>query len=164
MSADHGRARGFAGVRVFLGLGSNLGDRRARIDAALAWLSGHEQIEVLRRSAIAETAPWGVTDQPRFLNVVVEARTSLRPEDLLGELKRAERELGRSHASTRWGPREIDLDILLFGDLVFRTEALTVPHEQLTARRFVLEQLIELEPEIAHPETGVPLSNYLQDL
>ena len=114
--------------RAFIGLGSNLGDRRARIDAALEWLAGHERIRLGRHTEPIETPPWGVVEQPGFLNAVAEVTTSLAPEELLDELKRAERALGRTASEERWGPREIDLDILLFGDVVVECETLTVPH------------------------------------
>lgn len=145
--------------RVFVGLGSNLGDRAAHIEAACARLRDHPAIELVRRTELAETAPWGVEDQPAFLNAVAELRTTLAPEELLRALQRIERDLGRT-PSRRWGPREIDLDILLFGDRVVEGPQLVVPHPRLTERRFVLDQLLDLDPGLAHPRTGEPLSSF----
>lgn len=141
--------------RVFIGLGSNLGDRRAMIRAGLEWLSSHPRIEVLSRSGIIETEPWGQAEQPAFLNAVAEIRTSLAPHPLLEQLKIAEGELGRNRRSPKWGPREIDLDILLYGDEVIDTPTLKIPHEHLPARGFVIEQLIELDEDLVHPELGL---------
>lgn len=148
--------------RVFIGLGSNLGDRRKRIAAALDWLSTRPDIRLVVSSEIIETEPWGVTDQPRFLNAVAEIATRLDPRQLLAELKRGERILGRAdEGRTRWGPREIDLDILLFGHVVLDSADLTIPHPRLVERRFVLEQLVVLDPSLSHPASGVLLSTYL---
>jgi 2-amino-4-hydroxy-6-hydroxymethyldihydropteridine diphosphokinase len=146
---------------ALIGLGSNLGDRRARIEAALVWLDSHPRIEVSRTTRVVETAPWGLEDQPRFLNAVAELRTSLSPSELLAELLRAEDELGRKRSgSPRWGPREIDLDILFFEDLVLSTERLTIPHPRLTQRPFVIAQVLDLAPDLIHPAHRVPLSSF----
>ena len=150
--------------RVFLGLGSNVGDRRAQILSAVEWLSSHSQIRLVRRTKLVETTPWGVSDQPNFLNAVAEITTSLTPRELLVELKRCEALLGREiEQSLRWGPREIDIDILLYGELVLDTTDLTIPHPQLTKREFVLTQLSELDSLLVHPESGRLLSSYLRD-
>jgi 2-amino-4-hydroxy-6-hydroxymethyldihydropteridine diphosphokinase len=146
--------------RVFVGLGGNLGDRRAALGSALRWLEAHPLIRVVRSTSPAETEPWGVIDQPRFLNAVAEIRTSLEPEELLVELKDAERLLGRAVGGGRWGPRTIDLDILLFGSRIVKTGSLVVPHLRLTERAFVLEALVALAPELVHPVSGVPLAAY----
>lgn len=152
-------------VRAFIGLGSNLGDRSARIDSALGWLAAHPELQLVRSSEVVETAPWGIEDQPMFLNAVAEIRTGLEPEALLVELKRAERQLGRIDSGRRrWGPREIDLDILLYGERVVDSPGLVVPHPQLAERRFVLSQLIELDPDLIDPRTGAPLVSYLLEL
>ncbi|MFO8072021.1 MAG: 2-amino-4-hydroxy-6-hydroxymethyldihydropteridine diphosphokinase [Polyangia bacterium] len=146
---------------AFVGLGSNLGDRRAQIEAALAWLDNHPRIEVSRATRVVETAPWGLEDQPRFLNAVAELRTSLSPSELLAELLRAEEELGRKRGGRpRWGPREIDMDILFFEDLVLNTERLTIPHPRLTERPFVIAQVLDLAPDLIHPAHHVPLSEF----
>lgn len=152
-------------ARVFIGLGSNLGDRAARIDRALAWLAAHPALQLVRCSAVVETAPWGIEDQPMFLNAVAEIRTELEPEALLAELKRAERQLGRiDPGRRRWGPREIDLDILLYGERVVDSPDLVVPHPRLSERRFVVSQLVELDPDLVDPRNGAPLASYLLDL
>jgi 2-amino-4-hydroxy-6-hydroxymethyldihydropteridine diphosphokinase len=151
-------------ARVFVGLGSNLGDRRGRIEQALEWLAGHPDVRLVRRSDPIETEPWGGVEQPLFLNAVAELETSLAPRDLLVELKRCEEELGRDlDRGQRWGPREIDLDILLFGDLTLTSPELTIPHPHLTEREFVLRQLRELDPGLKLPGSGRLVSSYLRD-
>lgn len=131
-------------VLAYIGLGSNLGDRRARIARAL------ERLRPRRVSAVLETEPWGVTDQPRFLNAVAEIETDLAPDDLLGHLLDVERESGRVR-DERWGPRTLDLDLLLYGDRRVSTGPLTIPHPRLHERRFVLEGLAELCPDLKVP-------------
>lgn len=133
---------------VYLGLGANLGDRAAMLGAARAQLS--PAVEVLRCSRLYETPPWGDLDQPAFLNAVCHGRTALAPEALLAHLKQIERELGRV-VTHRWGPRAIDLDILLYDDLVLATPNLTIPHALLHQRAFVLVPLHELAPALEHP-------------
>jgi 2-amino-4-hydroxy-6-hydroxymethyldihydropteridine diphosphokinase len=147
--------------RVFIGLGSNLGDRHGRIGTALKLLDEHPQITLERHTDFVETEPWGVRDQPAFLNAVACITTTLKPHDLLSELKRIEKKLGRVERDQKWGPREIDLDILLFGDLVIRTDNLVIPHAQLTERPFVLSQLLEIEENTVHPVHRVPLRSFL---
>jgi len=146
---------------VYIGLGSNLGDRHRAIEAALARLEGHSSIELIRRTETVETPPWGVADQPPFLNAVAELRTTLAPADLLVVLKQVERDLGRKQGRPRWGPREIDLDILLDGELVMETPDLVVPHPRICERPFVLEQLVQLDDALVHPVHRVPLATYL---
>jgi 2-amino-4-hydroxy-6-hydroxymethyldihydropteridine diphosphokinase len=146
-------------VRAFIGLGSNVGDRAAHIEAAIAMISSHPAMELVRRTALDETAPWGDVDQRSFLNAVVEVRTTLEPMELLAALKRMEGELGRS-PTRRWGPREIDLDILLLGGRIVREEHLEVPHPRLTERRFVLDQLLSLDADLIDPRSGMPLSRF----
>jgi 2-amino-4-hydroxy-6-hydroxymethyldihydropteridine diphosphokinase len=133
--------------RVFLGLGSNLGDREALLRRALERVDSLQGTEVLRVSAVRETEPWGVTDQPAFLNAVAEILTELEPEPLLAELKKIEQEVGRT-PSFRWGPREIDLDLLLYGARRLKSERLTLPHPQILERDFVREPLAEIAPEV----------------
>ena len=134
-------------VFAYIGLGSNLGDRRAMIDGAL------ERLRPRRVSTIVETEPWGVADQPRFLNAVAEIETDLEPADLLGRLLDVERGLGRERAG-KWGPRTIDLDLLLYDDREVRSKSLSVPHPHLHERRFVLEGLAELCPDRTVPGLG----------
>jgi 2-amino-4-hydroxy-6-hydroxymethyldihydropteridine diphosphokinase len=135
----------------YLGLGSNEGDRLANLRAARDALARHG-IEVLAASSVYETAPQGeVTDQPDFLNACLCIRTELDPEALLDVCKRVEDELGRARGGVRHGPRPIDVDVLLLGDLVHSSERLTVPHPEVGSRRFVLEPLLELDPELRLP-------------
>lgn len=150
-------------MRAYIGLGSNLGDREESLVRAIALLGSSPGIEVLRRAALYETEPVGVEDQPWFLNTVVEVETALSPQELLRRLKGLEREMGRKDRG-RWEPREIDLDLLLYGDLVLEEEGLVLPHPELHRRRFVLEPLCELAPELVHPRLGQPLRALLAGL
>ena len=144
-------------MRGYLGLGSNLGDRHAALRAARDALRSHG-VEVVGESSVYETAPQGeVTDQREFLNACLAVETELRPEELLEICKAVERELGRSDGGPRHGPRPIDMDLLLLGDLERRSEPLTLPHPELLSRRFVLEPLLELDPDLSLPD-GTPLA------
>jgi len=144
----------------YLGLGSNEGDRLANLRAARDALGGRG-VEVLAASSVYETAPQGeVTDQADFLNACLRVRTALGPEELLDAAKAVERELGRAPGGVRHGPRPIDVDVLLLGELELRTERLTLPHREVTSRRFVLEPLLELEPQLALPD-GTRLADRL---
>lgn len=138
-------------VRVFLGLGSNVGDRQATIRGALARLQGSGQIRIIHQSSVYETAPVGKTDQPWFVNLVAEIDTDLTPDALLDLVQRIEADLGRTR-DIRWGPRTIDIDILLYGNRVIDTPRLIVPHPQMTRRRFVLEPLLEIAPDLVLPD------------
>jgi 2-amino-4-hydroxy-6-hydroxymethyldihydropteridine diphosphokinase len=141
----------------YLGLGSNEGDRLANLSAARAALARHG-IEVTEESSVYETAPQGeVTDQADFLNACLRVETELEPEQLLDACKAIERELGRVPGGVRHGPRPIDVDVLLLGGREHRSERLTLPHAEVTSRRFVLEPLLELDPELALPD-GTPLA------
>jgi 2-amino-4-hydroxy-6-hydroxymethyldihydropteridine diphosphokinase len=141
-----------SGVRGFLGLGSNVGDRRAALTTAREGLAA-AGVSVLASSSVYETAPQGeVLDQPDFLNAVIEIETALEPERLLDACKGVERELGRVGGGPRHGPRPIDVDVLLLGDIEHRSARLTLPHPEVTARRFVLEPLLELDPGLALPD------------
>jgi 2-amino-4-hydroxy-6-hydroxymethyldihydropteridine diphosphokinase len=138
----------------FLGLGSNVGDRRANLQAAVDALRGHG-VEVLASSAVYETEPVGeVLEQPDFYNACVRVRTALEPEELLDACKAVERELGRVAGGVRHGPRPIDVDLLLLGDLVYESERLRLPHREVTSRRFVLAPLLELAPDLVVPGDG----------
>jgi 2-amino-4-hydroxy-6-hydroxymethyldihydropteridine diphosphokinase len=144
----------------YLGLGSNEGDRLANLRAARDAL-GARGVEVLAASSVYETAPQGeVTDQADFLNACLRVRTSLGPEELLNAAKAVERDLGREPGGVRHGPRPIDVDVLLLGDLEFRSERLSLPHREVASRRFVLEPLLELDPELALPD-GTRLADSL---
>jgi 2-amino-4-hydroxy-6-hydroxymethyldihydropteridine diphosphokinase len=119
-------------------------------------------IELKRYTEPIETEPWGLENQPHFINAVAEILTDLDPVELLAHLKSAEKELGRSANRVKWGPRVIDLDILLYGELVIETEDLTIPHAQLVARPFVLKQIIELDADLIHPKFRVPIRSFLK--
>ena len=138
-------------VTAYLGLGSNLGSRWGSLRLALAMLEEpQEEIRVLRTSQVYETPPWGFTDQPDFLNCVAEITTALDPYLLLQRAKEVEEELGRQ-PGPRYGPRPIDLDILLYGDQSLDGPELQVPHPRLHLRAFALVPLAELVPSIIHP-------------
>ena len=138
----------------YLGLGSNVGDRRANLQAAVDALPGHG-LRVLASSSVYETEPVGeVLDQPDFYNACVHVTAGLEPEALLDACKAVERSLGRSVGGVRHGPRPIDVDVLLLGDETFRSERLSLPHEQVTSRRFVLVPLLELAPRLVVPGFG----------
>ena len=144
--------RGLKGLTGYLGLGSNEGDRLANLRAAVDALE-RRGVGVLAASSVYETAPQGeVTDQPDFLNACLRVRTTLGPERLLDESKEVERELGRTPGGVRHGPRPIDVDVLLLGDLESRSDRLSLPHPEVRSRRFVLEPLLELDPELALPD------------
>jgi len=134
-------------TRAFVGLGSNLGERAATIRRALELLDGVAGVKAIAVSTLRETEPWGPVEQPPFLNGVAELETGLEPEALLAVLLEVERELGRARSGERWGPRTIDLDLLLHGDAVLELPGLTLPHPRLHERRFALEPLAELAPE-----------------
>jgi 2-amino-4-hydroxy-6-hydroxymethyldihydropteridine diphosphokinase len=135
-------------VIAYVGLGSNLGDREALIRRAA------ELIGAVRLSRLIETEPWGYENQPMFVNAVAEIETTLSPRQLLDQLLDVERRLGRERVGRQWGPRTIDLDLLLFGDEVIDEPGLVVPHPHLLRRRFVLEPLAELVPELKIPGNG----------
>jgi 2-amino-4-hydroxy-6-hydroxymethyldihydropteridine diphosphokinase len=136
---------------VYIALGSNLGDRAGNLRLAREQIEAPD-LRVLRASSIYETAPRDVEDQPWFLNQVIECETDLFPRQLLGRLQKIERAMGRKRTIVK-GPREIDLDILLFGNAVMKIPELEIPHPRLAERRFVLEPLAELIPDKKHPGT-----------
>jgi 2-amino-4-hydroxy-6-hydroxymethyldihydropteridine diphosphokinase len=136
---------------VYIALGSNVGDRAENLRLARERIDAPD-LRVLRASSIYETAPRDVENQPWFLNQVIECETDLFPRQLLGRLQKIERAMGRKRRTAK-GPREIDLDILLFGNAVVKAPELEVPHPRLAERRFVLEPLAELVPEKKHPGT-----------
>ncbi len=131
---------------IYLALGSNLGDRSANLQAAISALP--PAVRVLKESPVYETQPWGYTDQPAFLNMVLKGETSLGPVELLDHLKELETSLGRL-PSVRWGPRLIDMDILFYADLVLDIRGLVIPHPHLHERPFVLVPLADLAPDLA---------------
>ncbi len=136
--------------RVFLGIGSNIGDRAANITRVRRLLEETAGVRVVAMSSLIETRPVGYEDQRDFINAVAEIRTSRGPRELFEEIKRIEREMGRT-ATFRYGPRVIDIDILLFGDRVVDDPDLTIPHPRMHKRRFVLDPLAEIAPEVVHP-------------
>jgi 2-amino-4-hydroxy-6-hydroxymethyldihydropteridine diphosphokinase len=149
-------------MRAFVGLGSNLGDREATLEEAIALLRAHPEIEVAAVSALHETEPWGPVEQPRYLNGAVAIDTRLQPRELLGVLLDVERRLGRVRVE-RFGPRTIDLDLLLYGDAVLDEPGLEVPHPRLHERAFALEPLRELDPQLVVPGRG-PVTRLLAEL
>lgn len=148
---------------AYVGLGSNLGDRRGLIREALRRLDLIDGVTVRKRSRIIETDPVGKTDQPRFLNAVAEVETRIEPRPLLRRLRAVEKSLGRVRRS-RWGPRAIDLDLLLWDDLSMSTPSLTIPHPRMAERRFVLAPLAELCPRRRVPGTGRTVRGLLRDV
>ena len=148
---------------AYVGLGSNLGDRRGLIREALRRVNLIDGVTVRRRSRIIETDPVGKTDQPQFLNAVAEVETRIEPRPLLRRLRAVEKSLGRVR-HTRWGPRTIDLDLLLWGDRSMSTPTLTIPHPRMAERRFVLAPLAELCPRRRVPGTGRTVRGLLRDV
>jgi 2-amino-4-hydroxy-6-hydroxymethyldihydropteridine diphosphokinase len=140
-------------TRAYVGLGANLGPKEVTILRAVDLLAAEEGVEVLELSELRETEPVGVVDQPPFLNGALALETTLSPRELLAALLRVEQELGRVRTE-RWGPRTIDLDLLVYGDEVVDEPGLRVPHPRLHERRFALEPLAELEPGLEIPGLG----------
>ena len=136
---------------VYLGLGSNLGERARNLEESLERIAELARIE--KKSRIYETEPWGLKNQPNFLNQVVRVKSGLKPLELLSALKNIEKTMGRKK-SVKYGPRLIDLDILFYDDLVMKTDKLTIPHPLLTQRAFVLVPLNEIAPNHLHPVEG----------
>ena len=145
--------------RAYLSLGSNLGERGENLERALALLE-REQIHVVARSSVYETEPQDVMAQPWFLNIAVACETRLFPLQLLTAALRIEREMGRVRRLRR-GPRLIDIDILLIGNAIIDTPRLTIPHPRMLERRFVLQPLLEIAPDLLHPLTKRPLREYV---
>jgi 2-amino-4-hydroxy-6-hydroxymethyldihydropteridine diphosphokinase len=133
---------------VYLGLGSNVGDRLLNLKKAIELLS--EKIQILKKSKIYISKAVGYTDQPDFYNMVLYGKTDLSPEELFNFIKDVEKNVGRVYRF-HWGPREIDIDILFYNDLVYKSDKLDIPHPRLHERDFVLLPLIELNPKLFHP-------------
>lgn len=146
-------------TRAYVGLGANLGDREATMRSAIDLLGD----EVVAVSTFRETDPVGYEDQPRFLNAAVALETALTPREVLDRLLAVERQLGRTRDGPRYGPRTIDLDLLLYGEEIVDEPGLRVPHPRLAERRFALEPLFELDPGLVIPGVG-PVSALVQGL
>lgn len=148
-------------TRVFIALGSNLGDRSKNLHDAISCLP--PKVQVTDQSPIYETKPWGYTEQPQFLNQVIQAVTSLTPDELFDYLKTIESKLGRKPA-VRYGPRLIDLDLLFYNNLKYRTSELTIPHPRLHERAFVLVPLTDIAPDLIHPVQNKTVSEMLSQI
>lgn len=150
---------------VYLCLGSNSGDRLKLIEQAVGFLNLAQDIKLIRTSALYETEPWGVKNQNWFLNMAVEIKTSLSPQDLLVKLQNIERTLGRNREKEiRWGERPIDIDIIFYDNLVLETDVLTIPHKFMHKRAFVLVPLLELIPDFVHPVFNITISQLYDNL
>ena len=137
----------------YLGFGTNLGDRKKNLDRAIISLDSWPDLAILRTSGIYDTEPWGMTDQPNFLNMVAEIATSISVGELLERVKKLEQDMGREDGP-RFGPRLIDVDILMLEDQVVNQPGLQIPHASLHLRAFVLVPLTELAPDLVHPVLG----------
>lgn len=138
---------------AYLGLGTNMGNRDAQLHSALAEIAKIPATTILRQSPIYESKPWGKADQADFLNMVVEISTQLEPHTLHRHLQKIERDLGREEGGERWGPRPIDIDILLYGSRTIKTASLVVPHARMWERHFVLRPLADLAPDMVAPDS-----------
>ena len=145
---------------VYLGLGSNLGDRRAYLKAAIEGL--RLILTDLKESSVYETDPQYVTDQPAFLNQVISGETTLEPLEFLKHCQSIQKQVGRTPQTVRFGPREIDIDILSFGDVVLKTDTIEIPHPRLHERLFVLVPLCEIVPDWVCPKTGESVQKLIQ--
>ena len=141
-------------TRAYVGLGANLGDREQMLRLALERLAAEPSVELVAASQLRETDPVDFLDQPRFLNAAAAVETDLSPRQLLARLQLIECELGRRRAGRRFGPRVIDLDLLLYGSETVNEPELVIPHPRLHLRRFALEPLAELDPELEVPGKG----------
>lgn len=139
--------------QVWLSIGSNIGERNRQLQAAVISLSQHPDITVRTASSVYETPPWGKTEQSAFYNAIVEIGTALEPLELLNTVKLIEQQLGRC-AGPRWGPRSIDIDIVIWEDVAVDTKTLTIPHLHFRERAFVLVPLCELAPKLIDPVSG----------
>jgi 2-amino-4-hydroxy-6-hydroxymethyldihydropteridine diphosphokinase len=149
-------------VKVYLGIGSNIGDRKRNCLEAVEALK-KAGVLIRRVSSLYETEPWGYEKQPRFLNMAVEGETELSPLSLLKKIKEIEQNLGRQE-SFRWGPREVDIDILFYDSLVVNEPGLKIPHPYIHKREFVLRPLKEIAPELVHPVLGETIIELFEQL
>ncbi|MBN8570808.1 MAG: 2-amino-4-hydroxy-6-hydroxymethyldihydropteridine diphosphokinase [Ignavibacteria bacterium] len=149
-------------AKVFLGLGSNIGDRKKYLEEAIQEIKNIPGTKVLKLSSVYETEPWGFSEQEEYLNAVIEIETEQAYEKLLKEVKAIEIILGRDKRD-KWKSRKIDIDILFYGDLVYEDENLHIPHKHIEDRNFVLVPLNEIEPDFVHPITKKKISEILQN-
>jgi 2-amino-4-hydroxy-6-hydroxymethyldihydropteridine diphosphokinase len=147
-------------AQAFIGLGTNLGDRGKNLEEAIRLLSAEYPVKITGKSSSVETEPVDYLEQPYFLNQVIVIETEVTPRGLLRIAKEIEERMGREKTVPK-GPRIIDLDILLYDDLSLDSEDLTIPHREIENRRFILEHLVELNPDLADPVTGTPYSKFL---
>ncbi len=150
-------------VAVYIGLGSNVGNRENNLQSAVTHLAFKSGLRVVKISPVYETKPVGVTNQRDFLNAVVKLTTSLSPKELLKTTKEVENSLGRARKE-HWGPRTIDLDILLFNQQVIREDNLNIPHPEIISRAFVLVPLADIAPELIHPVAKKTIKQLLEEL
>ena len=150
-------------ARVYLGLGSNIGNRVAHLDEAIARMNAHNNITVTRQSNIIETEPYGNVDQDKFMNMCVEIDTDLSPVALLETVLEIEQQMGRERIID-WGPRNIDIDILIYEDLEINLDDLQIPHAEMHKRMFVLEPLAEIAANVVHPTFDVSIKTLKQQL
>lgn len=150
-------------AKAYLGLGANIGERHENLKRAIQLLNDESHVEVTKESSIYETAPYGKTDQPDFLNMALEVETDLEPIELLEFCSSVENELGRVREEV-WGPRIIDIDVLIYEDLEIDIDNLIVPHEEMHLRKFVLEPLNEIAPNAVHPTFNKTVKELLDEL
>jgi len=150
-------------MKVYLGLGSNMGDRKGYLIKAKDMLKSYDEINILKESEILETAPYGITDQADFLNQVILIETELSANDVLGVCQKVEIESGRER-TRKWGSRTLDIDILFYEDKVIDTKELKIPHADLHNREFVLKSILELAPEFVHPVFGESIQEIFNKL
>ena len=149
---------------AYIGLGSNLGRKKANIRRAVKLLSTNKDIKILKISSLYETEPVGYVKQDWFVNACLKAETNLNPRQLLNTLKDIEKKLKRKKKFIRWGPRTIDMDILLYDNLRLKTKNLIIPHPEMHKRAFVLIPLLELEPNLVHPTKRKSILELLANL
>ena len=147
--------------QIYLSLGSNLGDREGNLSAVFSALP--PEVIVTGSSSIYQTVPWGFRDQPDFLNQILQAETALSPQALLRYVKGIEKQIGRE-PSFLYGPRLVDIDILLYGNQIISEDNLTIPHKNIPERAFILVPLAELSPELIFPESSIPIQEILNSI